>query len=287
MANSTAARLKRVAWVCLLLGVGCTAETHQLHYLGDKSLTHYTDVATQIDYPNVESDLNPELTISQAPRTLGELTHDEVWELSLAEAIQIALTNNEIIRRNGGIVDTFDSAQSIYDSAIQETQPLFGVGSTNSRGIEDALSDFDAQFSTNMLCGRSAEVSNSFFTGGGLQNGLTLTNETGAFESRLQKTLANSGIFALQHDWDYSGSNTPSRLFPSVYTGFIRAEYRQPLLAGSGTEFTRIAGPRDQRVGVNRGVLIARINQDLTLADFEARVTDLLKEIEDISKSYK
>ena len=35
----------------------------------------------------------------------------------------------------------------------------------------------------------------------------------------------------------------PAVLFPSSYNGFVRAEYTQPLWAGSGVEFTRIATP--------------------------------------------
>jgi outer membrane protein TolC len=58
------------------------------------------------------------------------------------------------------------------------------------------------------------------------------------------------------------------------------------LLAGAGAEFTRIAGPVAQNFnglsGVNQGVVIARINQDITLADFEASVLTMLKDVEDL-----
>lgn len=58
------------------------------------------------------------------------------------------------------------------------------------------------------------------------------------------------------------------------------AYYRQPLLAGSGVDFTRVAGPivkdSSRNVVDRRGVLIARINTDVTLADFELNVTNLV-----------
>ena len=64
---------------------------------------------------------------------------------------------------------------------------------------------------------------------------------------------------------------------------------RHPLLAGAGTEYTRIAGPRLGRfggatsiVGVNQGVMISRINNDISLSDFEAAIRNLVKDIEDL-----
>ncbi|MFZ9092765.1 MAG: TolC family protein, partial [Planctomycetaceae bacterium] len=55
-------------------------------------------------------------------------------------------------------------------------------------------------------------------------------------------------------------------------------------MAGAGTEFTRIAGPIRPGfgaiAGVSQGVVIARINQDITLADFELSVRNALRDIE-------
>ncbi|HEX6984847.1 MAG TPA: TolC family protein, partial [Planctomycetaceae bacterium] len=76
-----------------------------------------------------------------------------------------------------------------------------------------------------------------------------------------------------------------SQLFQSTYTGATGVQFRQPLLAGGGVEFTRIAGPINPNfgaiTGVTQGVLIARINNDITVADFELSVRDLLKDVED------
>ena len=87
---------------------------------------------------------------------------------------------------------------------------------------------------------------------------------------------------------NYQLNNVPAfqRLFGSVYTGNVQAQFTQPLLAGSGVEFNRIAGPinnNPQRVsGVSQGVVIARINNDISIADFEASVRNLLKDVEDL-----
>src|SRR5690606_29130540 len=77
-----------------------------------------------------------------------------------------------------------------------------------------------------------------------------------------------------------------SQLFQSAYTGATGLQFRQPLLAGSGVEFTRIAGPSNPNfgsiTGVTQGVLIARINNDITVADFEISVRNLMKDVEDV-----
>ena len=86
---------------------------------------------------------------------------------------------------------------------------------------------------------------------------------------------------------NYLGSNQFGLLFPSSYSGYVRAEYRQPLLAGAGVEYTRIAGPIAYSfrgiTGTDQGVVIARINQDISLIQFEASIRDLVKDVE---KSY-
>src|SRR5690606_14454359 len=75
-------------------------------------------------------------------------------------------------------------------------------------------------------------------------------------------------------------------LFPSTYTGRVRLEARQPLWAGAGTEYTRIAGPITEQIqgvtGVQQGVVIARINNDIELADFELAIRDLVRDVESL-----
>ncbi len=51
------------------------------------------------------------------------------------------------------------------------------------------------------------------------------------------------------------------------------------MLRGAGTQFNRIAGPGNG-VGVYNGVLIARINTDISLADFEQGVVTFVNDVE-------
>jgi outer membrane protein TolC len=172
-----------------------------------------------------------------------------------------------------------EGVPTIYDPAIQESGVLFG-----GRGLESALSAFDPRWTTSMIWGRDERVQNNAFFSGGLPPGNTLIRETGDFSTRLQKLFADGGSFAVTHDWMYQGVNVPGQLFPSSYTGSIGAEYRMPLLAGAGTEYTRIAGPIANSfggiTGVTQGVVITRINNDISLADFELSVRNLVKDVE-------
>ena len=59
----------------------------------------------------------------------------------------------------------------------------------------------------------------------------------------------------------------------------LQAEFRQPLLQGAGVEFNRIAGPGAQP-GQYNGVVFARINTDIALADFEASVRNMVNDVE-------
>ncbi|WP_299461790.1 TolC family protein, partial [uncultured Gimesia sp.] len=257
-----------------------------LHYLGDKELQYYEDVATKIEYPAVFEETPEEITFSGKPRTLADRSQDQIWDLPLMDAIHLGLANSEVIRVAGtlgtngnGVLNNPDGTPTIFDPSIQETNVLLG----GSRGVEAALSAFDTTFTANMLWGRSEQVQNSPFFGG--SPGGTLTQETGQFQSGLSKTFANGGQFALSHNWNYTGSNATSQLFPSSYAGNAGLSYRQPFLAGAGVDYTRIAGPIGSGftgiTGVSQGVVIARINNDLVLADFEKNVRNLVSDIEE------
>ncbi len=268
-----------------LLGQGCAAPGARLQYLlGDKqTLEHYKDYATAIEYP-VESETHEtDPNLFRAPRTITSLEEVNQRFISLEECIKLALSNSAILREDQNfaspanpLMSNPSRVASVYDSAIQETSFLFG-----NRGVEAALADFDPIFTTSTQWGRSEDPQNTQNLG--LNQGDVLVDQTAQFQARLEKNLANSGTFAVEHDWNYSANNL-SRLFPSAYTGFIQAEYRQPILAGAGTEFTRTAGPIGQGIrgvsGVSQGVLISRINADISLIDFEQSVTNVARDVE-------
>ncbi|MGC1275302.1 MAG: TolC family protein [Planctomycetaceae bacterium] len=303
--NSRLWARRTIAVALLAAGAaGCSSVSKEpsLSYIGKASLKYYQDEATDVSYPTgAEGDPSPILA-SDEPRQVGDRRRDEVWDLSLTEALHCALTNSKVIRSRVNRAGQFgslgfrsnaltnpDRIPSIYDPAIQETGVLFG-----GRGVEAALADFDAQFTSSMVWGRNAAYQNNAFQSGfggqfnNNQSAFVLTQETAQFQSGISKQFATGGSANVFHNWNYNGNNLPgtSQLFQSAYTGNTGVQFRQPLLAGSGVEFTRIAGPTNPNfgaiTGVTQGVLIARINNDITVADFEISVRNLLKDVEDV-----
>ncbi|MCH7687971.1 MAG: TolC family protein, partial [Planctomycetes bacterium] len=272
----------------VLLTIGCVETNRPLHYLGEQGVDYYKEQAQTIDYPHVHEEIPDEVRLTQQPRTIHDRKQDEIREMSLVEAIHLALANNRVIQSGNlvglnsrTVLTNPDRLASIYNPAIQESGVLFG-----GRGLESALAAFDTQFTTSMIWGRDESIRNVAFFGPGGIPGATLQSDSANFLARLQKTFAHGGRLSLEHNWDYSFSNAQSRLFPSAFSGSLGARYRQPLLAGAGTEFTRTAGPIAQSFGglsgVSQGVVIARINNDISIADFEAAVRNLLRDTEDL-----
>jgi outer membrane protein TolC len=195
----------------------------------------------------------------------------EKWLLSLDEAVEIALSNSQVIRDVGGLgVNAPAAAPTVFNPAIQEADPR--------SGIEAALSAFDGQFGVNLFHEQSDRAFNNLFAA---TNG-SLTSRSD-FRMGIDKTAATGTRFTLEnvtlYNRIYNFNPAGFNLFSSVYDTVIRAGVRHPLLQGGGVEFNRIAGP-NATPGNYGGVLIARINSDISLADFEAAVRDLIRDVE-------
>lgn len=270
-----------------LMLTGCVSNP-ALSYLGDADLEYYRSDAERISYPRLDEvqSTAADATFAKPPRHLGDRNHDEIWKMPLAEAIHLALLNNKLlkVRGNPGTSPFFTRngfANSVWDPAIQETGVLFG-----GRGVEAALAEFDTQFTTSVVWGRDEQVQNNLFFAGGLQDGGVLQQDTAAAQAQFQKVTADGSQISVGHNVNYQYNNAPNNLFPSVYTGNVQLSYRKPLWAGSGTEFTRIAGPVSQNIGglsgVTQGVVIARINNDISIAEFQMAVRNMIKDVEDV-----
>lgn len=273
---------------------GCAQGPFRLQYLwhDDPQLSYYVDKASAIEYPTQLEHIEPrDPKMFEAPRGLASLDELDPREISLNECIRLALSQSSIIRDDQSfgspsnpIFSRPAQVASTLDHAIQNTGFLFG-----NRGYEAALTDFDALFTTSATWGRDEVPQNagSF----GIPSGGSQVNETFGSQTRLEKPLANGGTVSLQNDLNYDGNNRPSGgfqqpLFASSFTSLLQAEYRQPLWAGAGTEFTRIAGPANQSLrgvsGVSQGVLISRINSDISLTQFEQSVQGLVRDVENL-----
>ena len=279
--------IRSIPWsasaLAALLAWGCHHTHKEVSYLDIAEDDHYRTHATAIEYPDVVTSTAETVRDTLPPRTLDTRDRCEIREIQLTEAVQIAMTNSEIVKSGGQflspgnpLLSSSTNATSMYDSAIQESGVLFG-----GRGVEAALADFDAQLNASARWGHNAVPNNSngFFSP---RIGVT---DTANFAASLGKTFANGGIATITHNANYLNTNQPGTLFPSSNSGNVVLGYQLPLLAGAGTEFTRIAGPIGSSFGgisgVSQGVVIARINNDLTLCDYENALRNLTKDVED------
>ena len=264
--------------------VGCQPQ-QPFYFHEDPELSHYKGMATEIEYPDVESCTLDDVKGAIRPFSLQNNQPNAVWDLKLEDAIRYALTNNKIMRAIGGQVQAppeflsrMTEVPSIYDPALAESNPRSGV--------EAALSAFDTQFSIASVWDKNDTPSISFYPGVSAVS-MEMMQDTNSFQTQLQKTNATGGTFSVRNITAYSKQDVYYSLFDNLYGSHIpanwttnfQAEMRQPLLRGAGVQFNRIAGPGAQP-GVFNGVMLARINTDIALADFEASVRNLVADVE-------
>ncbi len=98
-------------------------------------------IATQIEYPDVEATIDPDLASSTAPRTTENPRDQEAMDISLAEAMRLAFASSDVIRNLGGsVVPGPAGTTTMFNPAIIESDPRTSV--------EAALSAFDAQLTS-------------------------------------------------------------------------------------------------------------------------------------------
>lgn len=196
---------------------------------------------------------------------------EEFWEMTLEEAIHIGLSNSDVLRDLGGqVITSPESIPSRYQVATTSSDPRFGV--------QAALSAFDAQLSSRLFFQDNDRVFNNNIAGLGVNQ---FQQDLFGYETSVSKRTANGAQFSLTHRTDYDANNSTTNLFPSAWNVQLNATARVPLLRGAGTTFNRIAGP-DAQPGFffSQGVLLARVNEDMSAADFELGVVTLVRDIE-------
>lgn len=233
----------------------------------------YVGEETKVAHSNYVQETPDDVRLASEPRTIKDRRDDTIRELTLADAIQIALMNNKIVQTatqgqvgSKAIFNNPDNIASVYDQAIAETGVLFG-----RRGVEAALSDFDATLRTTMTYGRSRRP-------------LSPSSRDSLLTTSISKQFATGASLQFFNNWSYTDSRTG--VFRTSYSGTAGLSFRQPLMAGAGTEFTRIAGPVNPNfgaiTGVSQGVLIARINSDISLANFETSVRNSIRDVQNV-----
>ncbi len=281
-------RLSIVSLGVILLAVsfqlGC--QPQQPVYLGETNYKGFMKTrALKIDYPDADVSSSMEVCNSLAPLTLDNPNPTDFWDLTLEEAIQMALKNSKAIRTLngvsfsqggvGGVPGTLlaspTSVSTIYDPALAESDPRYGV--------EAALSQFDAtlQAGANWVKSDVDPIAGSVrsrYSG----NSFTGLDDYGEFTVGINKYAATGGQFYMNHGSLYSdyGLGTSMR---SSWATYLEGGFTQPLLQGNGIQFNRIAGV-GATPGFYNGVAIARLSADTTLNDFEMAARNLVADVE-------
>jgi outer membrane protein TolC len=275
-----------------LVASGC-APRQPFYFFEDGDLSHYVGSIQKLEYPDSDQPPLDEAAGAVEPLTLSNPSFDNVWELSLEEAIRTSLENGKVLRNLGGRFASFGGPRpqtgepavslltspqqtpTIYDPAITETEPF--------RGVEAALALFDAQLTSSLTWERQNRPQNVNPTGA-LIFQQKLLGDQGNWTSGIQKRSATGATWGFANSTIYDNNNSPIREIPATWTTNYDFSFNQPLLQGAGVTYNRIAGPDpfDNIFGrpLFRGVLLARINADISLADFEAGVRNLISDTE-------
>jgi outer membrane protein TolC len=289
-----------IAWLLILTvaATGCHP-TQPFYFHEDGDLSHYIDHATEIAHPDVERASLAEVTQAAPPLSVADPEFDNFLDVSLEECVGAALHNSSIIRNTAaitqlgfadGLLNRLAASSTVYDSAILEAGTAFGPrqvnsntgslflsevsGRATSQGVEDALSEFDAQFYTKLAYGttdrpRNVQPNNQFNPQQFTQRGSGA--QANSFLATLSKKTAGGGVFSLRNRTTYTSNNIPigvGRALPSDWVTEMEVEAQYPLLRNRGTMINRIP------------VILARINTDISLADFEAAIRNLVLDVE-------
>lgn len=242
----------------------------------EKPIEVHDDFAStsRIVYPKLRCEEQPTESRQAPPRTIDDPLPTNFRDLSLDDAILVALRETSVLRDLGGqvLLNPATVATSL-DPAIQITDPVFGS--------EAALADFDAQFSGAVTLQKNDDVFNNQLIGGGANE---VKQDLYAMNFQVDKFAATGTQFSFLHTTQHDNNNSPNTLFPHSWQMTTEATIRQPLLQGRGIQFNRIAGPNAQPgLRFRNGIIISRINNNVSIAEFERSV---FRAVDEIVNSY-
>jgi outer membrane protein TolC len=261
-------------WLAVGLA-GCNGfRAHPIDFAAALPVDQPHEIGGELSQLTIEDPNSPceEYDVDLSPPDSSQSPEEVTYlDLTLEEAVRHALDNSHVLRELGGaVIIAPDFATSVYDPAIIFTDPRFGE--------EAALSAFDATFAARAFFDKNDRRFNNTFIG---TAGL-FQQDLGDVAFEIRKRAATGTEMAIRHAIEYDYNNNAGNLFgnPSgSYQALLDGEIRQPLLQGSGLMFNRIAGGSAQP-GLLNGVLLARVRSDISLAEFETGVRDLVSNVE-------
>jgi outer membrane protein TolC len=202
-------------------------------------------------------------------KTLRENADIQYRDVTVGEVLQIALENSEVLRELGGtVLRAPEGMRTRFTPGLQQTDPRFGTHA--------ALSAFDAQFKGSANFSNNDRIFNNPFFAGGTAG--TFQQDLHEYKAELSKRTASGSLLIFRNISDMDDNNAPGNTFTSAWNYYVEGEARQPLLQGGGLQYNRIAGPSGAP-GLYNGILIARVNTDITQTDFEIAVRDYVSNV--------
>ncbi len=266
-----------------LAAAGCQPQQPKFLHPRGEAQSQYVSEATRIEYPDASVPSLDDVTNALEPLTLDNPDPKEEWLLTLDEVRQMALENSKVLRQLSGVnfgangvsgaptllLSSPNAAMTVWDPAIIESNP--------TAGVQAALSAFDAVWSSTVSWQQQdlPRNYNDIY-----QQSVGTHTDGGTFQSTLSKNVATGGNVYASAGFGYDWSDATNRLWTSDWTSYVEAGFTQPLFRGAGVEYNRIAGPNGT-MGNSNGVVIARINTDMALVDFEMGVRKTLQDIEE------
>ena len=217
----------------------------------------------------------------------------------LEDVVSMGLQNSKIIRGYGtpsltgtrvspgvdNLSNGVEAASSIYSVAIRESEPgviatpgaiaspsnlLTNTALDSNQGVEAALAEFDAAFTSSVGLAISDEPRN----GANILNSAVFVQKQATWQSEFSKKTANGTQLFFRNINQYTENNNPLfedggiQTLDSFYRTSLEAEIRQPLLRGRGTFINRAP------------IVISRINTDQEIANLEATLQNMVANLE-------
>ena len=282
----------------LIILVGCSSNPPT--YLRDSGdLSYYLEQATEISYPDLQTQPLDEVTQALPPITVSDPNFANYWDLTLEDCVSIALQNSKVIRGYG--TPAFSGSQvaagvdnlttnpagvgTIYNVAVRETEPgvigipgqlpTLGAGITNTaldanQGVESALAAFDAQISSSLFWEKTDSPRNTTGVFNSANPVPIFQQDQVVFQTQIAKqTAVGTQLFA-RNITTYTDNNTPAIFQPleSWYQNSLELEVRQPLMRGRGAFVNRMP------------IVISRINTDQEIANLQTQLQNVLTNVE-------
>ena len=270
-------KIDKLILVVVLAGLfgilsGCQTNKKLVTSYAPDSANHPTPGASYI-YPTEPTVCDVECETdfdSISPDAMIDYHSIQYSPISLGDCIARALRDSEVFRDLGGaIIAQPGGLETSMDPALRYTDP--------SIGEDAALSAFDANFVSGLFFEKNDRPFNNRFSGD--TDGI-LQQDLGEYNVSLSKLAATGTLFTSRTTINYDNNNQAGNRFEgSAWEAIVDTGFRHPLLQGSGSLFNRIAGP-SQTPGSYNGVLIARTNTEISLADFEESSREFVSNVE-------